>query len=87
VLDYGDEWMPNMHDGIEARMGELQRLATEQGREPIPVTVYATPRSPEAIERLGAAGVARIVFNLPRTAAGEELAAVRQLAELIRPYL
>jgi probable F420-dependent oxidoreductase len=87
VLDYGDEWMPNMHEGIEGRIDELQRLAAGRGRSPIPVTVYATPRSPEAIERLGAAGVHRIVFNLPRTEAGQELAAVRQLAELIRPYL
>lgn len=87
VLDYGDEWMPNEHEGVEERMASLQCRAAEQGRDPIPVTIYATPRDPAAIERLTAAGAHRLVFNLPRTAPGDEMSGVRDLAALIRPYL
>ena len=86
VLDYGDEWMPNELEGVEERIAELNRRAAEQGRNLIPTTIYATPRDPAAIERLTAAGAHRLVFNLPRTAPGDELAGVRELAELIRPF-
>jgi probable F420-dependent oxidoreductase len=84
VLDYGDEWMPNEHDGVEQRIADLQRRAAQQGRAPIPVTVYATPADPSAIERLSTAGAHRIVFNLPRTAPGDEMTGIHQLASLIR---
>ena len=87
VLDYGDEWMPNEHDGVEARIAELNQRAAKRGRPPIPTTIYATPRDPAAIERLTAAGAYRLVLNLPRTAPGDELSGVRELAALIRPYL
>lgn len=87
VLDYGDEWMPNEHEGVEARMIELQRRAAEQGREPIPVTIYATPPDPAAFESLIAAGAHRLVLNLPRTTPGDELSGVRELSALIRPYV
>ncbi len=87
VLEYGDEWMPNDHPGVEHRIAELQRLAAERGRDPIPVTIYATPRTPDAIERFIAAGAHRVVFNLPTVPAGEVLAGIQEITALIRPYL
>lgn len=42
VLEYGDGWAPNLVDSPEelvAQVAELQRRATEQGRERIPVTL------------------------------------------------
>jgi probable F420-dependent oxidoreductase len=87
VLEYGDAWLPNEHEGVEARAAELQRRAAEAGRAPIPVTIYAAPRSHATIERFQAAGVERCVFNLPRTAPGDELAGVLAVAELIRPHV
>ncbi|HEX5165544.1 MAG TPA: LLM class F420-dependent oxidoreductase [Thermomicrobiales bacterium] len=87
VLDYGDEWMPNEHEGIEDRITELQRRAADEGREPIPVTIYATPTDPATIERLSASGAHRLVFNLPQTAPGDEMRGVHHLAALIRTYL
>ncbi|MGH9173743.1 MAG: LLM class F420-dependent oxidoreductase [Vicinamibacterales bacterium] len=87
VLDYGDEWLPNEHEGVEARMAKLKQRAAEQGRDPIPVTIYATPHDPAAIERLTAAGAHRLVFNLPRTAQGGQMAGIHELAALIRPYI
>ena len=75
-----------MAASLEARIAELRRLAAERGRDPIPVTIYAAPPTPAAIERFAAAGAERVVFNLPTVDAGEELSGVRELAALIRPY-
>lgn len=87
VLDYGDAWMPNEHHGMEERIAELQRRAALAGRSPIPVTVYATPRTSEAIERFMQAGAERMVFNLPPAQPGREIDAINEVAVLIRPYL
>ena len=57
VVRYGDGWMPNRGEVVE-RIPELQRMATEAGREPIPVTYY--PRATaEEIERLAKVGIDR----------------------------
>ena len=86
VLEYGDEWMPNEHEEVATRIAELRRRSEDQGREPIPTTIYATPRDPAVIEQFIAAGAHRIVFNLPRTEAGDEMSGVRDLTSLIRTY-
>ena len=67
VLAYGDEWMPNRmsDEDLTARIGELNARAAEAGREPIPVTMVGMAADPERIERLGQAGVHRVVFWLP----------------------
>jgi probable F420-dependent oxidoreductase len=86
VLEYGDAWMPNDHPGIEGRMAELQARAAVAGRGPVPVTIYAAPRSTEAIERFMSAGAERIVFNLTPAHPGGEVSAITSLASLILPY-
>ena len=51
VVAYGDEWMPNPQRGVRERIAELQRLAEEAGRGPIPVTLerrQAGPRGDRA---------------------------------------
>lgn len=86
VLEYGDGWMPNDHPEVGARIAELNRLATERGRERLPVTVYAVAQDPARVEALATAGAARCVFNL-RTGEPEELRwSLARLAELVRPY-
>src|SRR5947209_9873906 len=42
VVRFGDEWAPNRVDEetLGGRIEELQRLASEAGRERIPVTVF-----------------------------------------------
>jgi probable F420-dependent oxidoreductase len=64
VLEYGDEWMPNDHPEVEARIDELQRRAASLGRGVISVTVYATEQSRARVEQLRAAGATRCVFNM-----------------------
>jgi probable F420-dependent oxidoreductase len=83
VLDYGDEWMPNDHPELEARIDELQRRAAALGRGPIPVTVYATPPERERVEVLRAAGVARCAFNVRARTLAEALQELDQLALLV----
>src|SRR3982074_1245374 len=63
VVRYADGWMPNRGDFL-SRMPELQRLAAEAGRGPIPVSAYGKP-APEEIERFIKAGVERAIYYVP----------------------
>lgn len=65
VLDYGDEWGPNDEPDIVDRVQELNRLAVERGRPPVPVTAFHVVPDPDVVERHAAAGVTRCVFSLP----------------------
>lgn len=86
VLEYGDGWLPNDHPEVGDRIAELNQRATERGRAPLPVTVYAVPAQPTDIERLAAAGAERCVFNLPNGGAEVVLSALRRLAKLIAQW-
>ena len=82
VLEYGDEWMPNDHPEVEQRIGELQRRAAGRGRDPIPVTVFATPHSRERVEQLRVAGARRCVFNVRSGTLQEAIEMLDRLADL-----
>ena len=67
VVAYGDEWMPNRVGDIGelgARIEELQKLAAEAGRDPIPVTLCTTRPEPEEVEHFESAGVHRVMIWL-----------------------
>jgi probable F420-dependent oxidoreductase len=85
VVRYGDGWMPNRGDYLE-RIPELQRLAEEAGRGPIPVTTYPRQRDPETIERHIAAGVERCIFYISANGRDAALQDLEQLTELVRQY-
>lgn len=88
VVRYGDEWMPIYGRGniesITGRIPELQALAKEAGRDPIPVTTFGGPTDPAELERLEAAGVHRVCFVLPSVDTEEALSRLKHYAELIR---
>jgi probable F420-dependent oxidoreductase len=85
VVRYGDGWMPNRGDVLE-RIPELQRMARDAGREPIPVTYYPK-QSAEEIERCAKAGVDRLIWYVPPDGRDAALRKLEELAKLIRPYL
>ena len=89
VLRYGDGWIPSLGGTDEKaslkldRMAELAALAREAGRPPYPITTNATPRDPEKIEKLAAAGVTRCLFGLKSAPADEALPRLDKLARLV----
>ena len=85
VVRHADGWMPNRGEVLE-RIPELQRLAKEAGREPIPVSYYPRP-SAEEIERCAKAGVERCIWYVPPDGRDAALKKLEQLGTMIRPYL
>jgi len=86
VLDYGDEWMPitpKPAERLAARAAELQRLAAERGRAPLPVTAYWASPEPADIGAYAAAGVSRCVFTVPAAPAAEVLPLLDRLASSV----
>jgi probable F420-dependent oxidoreductase len=85
VLQYGDGWFPNMRDldELARRVPELQRRATDAGRDRIPVTYFGL-RDPDddKVEKLAAAGVDRALLSLPPASAGETLERIEGYATL-----
>jgi len=87
VVRYGEGWLPNYAADTLDRAAELQRLAGDAGRGPIPVTVFSVPRDRAVVERLVGAGIERAVFNLPSqdmATAERELTALVELTDGIR---
>jgi probable F420-dependent oxidoreductase len=85
VVRYADGWMPNRGEVLE-RIPELQKMAGDGGRGPIPVTYY--PRATaEAIERCAKAGVERCIWYVPADGRDAALKKLDELGKLIRPYL
>ena len=86
VVRYADGWMPNRGDYL-ARIPELQRMAEEAGRGPIPVTAYGTAGGGAAeIERFRDAGVERVVYYVPSDGRDAALRRLEEVAEVTRPY-
>jgi probable F420-dependent oxidoreductase len=79
ALAYGDEWLPEPHEGLVAKIADFQSQALRVGRGPIPVTVYSA--QPDDVETYRRVGVHRCVFWLPP---GDVNGARRKLDELAR---
>ncbi len=86
LVRYADGWMPNRGDFF-ARIPELQRMAEEAGRGPIPVSTYGGSGGAAEIERLRDAGIERLIWYVPPDGRDAALHRLEALAELIRPYL
>jgi probable F420-dependent oxidoreductase len=89
VLEYGDGWMPTYGLGVDEItrwMTELERRATEAGRERIPVSVSIVPAEREPIARLADAGVDRILFDLPTLPADETCRTLDEFAAVAQSF-
>ena len=85
VVRYGDEWMPiygRGNDRLAERIEELQALAKEAGRDPIPVSLFGAPPDPDRLATLSRAGVSRFVFPPPPAPAEEALPRLRRYAQV-----
>jgi alkanesulfonate monooxygenase SsuD/methylene tetrahydromethanopterin reductase-like flavin-dependent oxidoreductase (luciferase family) len=86
VVRYCDGWMPNRGE-VVGRIPELQRMAADAGRGPIPVSSYGTLRGgAEEIERFAAGGVSRVIYYVPSDSRDAALRRLDQLTELTAPY-
>jgi probable F420-dependent oxidoreductase len=85
VVRYADGWMPNRGDVLE-RIPELQRMAEEAGRQPIPVTYYPKPAA-EEIERCAKGGIDRCIWYVPADGRDAALRKLEELGAMVRPYL
>ena len=89
VLRYGDGWIPMLAEKNKTfdlkteRMAELKALAKENGRDPYPITTFGTPRDPDAIAQLAAAGVNRCIFGLNAAPDEEVLPRLDKLVSLV----
>lgn len=87
VLEYGDSWMPTYGTGVDEiarRIADLRRRASDAGRGPIPVTVYAVPGDRDIVARLADAGVDRVLFDLPTLPADDTVRALDEFAAVAR---
>ena len=86
VVRYADGWIPNRGDFL-GRIPELQRMAAEAGRGPIEVTTYGTAHDgPAEIEKLGAAGIERVIWYIPADGRDAALRRLDQVTGVIRQY-
>jgi probable F420-dependent oxidoreductase len=86
VLEYCDGWMPinrGKDEEFAARIAELQNLAAERGRPPVPVSLFAATPKPAALERYAELGLERVLFTMPPLPADEVLPKLDRLAELV----
>jgi probable F420-dependent oxidoreductase len=70
VLSHGDGWIPlrvrvSELDAFAGRVADLRRRAADAGRGQLSVTIYGAASRPEALESYTAAGVDRVLFELP----------------------
>lgn len=76
VIEYGDGWIPIPGRGtvtLSEGTARLRELAKEQGRPPIPVTVFGARPKPEILAHYAEAGVDRVLLQLPSIEAAEAL--------------
>jgi probable F420-dependent oxidoreductase len=88
VLEYGDEWMPNMRDldALGPRIAELRERAQAAGRDRIPVTYFGALGREDTVEALLAAGVDRCLFMLPPVGADDNLPRIERYAAIAERY-
>jgi probable F420-dependent oxidoreductase len=66
ILDFGDEWMPNLHD--EAALLERWRRLNDRAGRVIPLTLTGVDNDPSQLSRFRDLGVHRSLAWLPQNA-------------------
>jgi probable F420-dependent oxidoreductase len=85
VIAYGDGWIPNAGRArLVAMIPEFRRLCEESGRGHLPITVYGTRPTAEAIADYRAVGVDRLVFWMPSKPRDEVMRELEIVTEVTR---
>ena len=84
VIEFGDGWIPNAgRSRLTAQIPEFRRLCEESGRGHLPLTVYGTRPTPEAIADYEALGVDRLVFWMPSKPRDDVLRELELVTEVV----
>jgi alkanesulfonate monooxygenase SsuD/methylene tetrahydromethanopterin reductase-like flavin-dependent oxidoreductase (luciferase family) len=86
VVSYGDAWMPiglRLRGSIQDKMAELNGMAADAGRGPIPVTIYGVAPNPEVVNDFAEAGVDAGIFWLPSVAEDQALEMLDRYAQVM----
>jgi probable F420-dependent oxidoreductase len=84
VITYGDGWIPNAgRTRLVAQIPEFRRLCEESGRGHLPLTVYGTRPTAEAIADYESLGVDRLVFWMPSKPRDEVLRELESVTTLV----
>ncbi|WP_416899427.1 MAG: LLM class F420-dependent oxidoreductase [Minwuia sp.] len=87
VVEYGDGWFPRANYAFDPAegMARLKRAAEAAGRNPaeLPVTVFRAPPDAEALKAYAAAGIDRVLFDVPDKGRDEVLPLLDQYARFI----
>tara|TARA_Y100000588_G_scaffold382626_1_gene470463 strand:- start:2266 stop:3108 length:843 start_codon:yes stop_codon:yes gene_type:complete len=88
AVRYADEWMPivGRMNNFDTRLKELEQLAEQAGRDPIPFTAFGTQPNEEAIEQMAGLGATRCIFMLPAAPSEEVLPLLDRQAKLIEQF-
>ena len=88
AADYGDGWMPYRSVGSSflERAAELQRLARERGRAPIPVGASGVDPDPAVIEQYQRAGIVRVVLQTLPCDRDEIVRLMKQDSALVKQF-
>jgi probable F420-dependent oxidoreductase len=69
VLAFGDAWFPPAYDD-DIVLGQVEEVRSRADRD-IPITLNMAPTDPRRLERYAAAGIERVVFEVPQVPKGE----------------
>jgi len=86
VIRYGDAWMPigvRLRASIAEKMAELNHLAEEAGRGPIPVSIYGVAPREEVLNSYIEAGVDCGIFWMPSVPAEQALPMLENYTKLM----
>jgi alkanesulfonate monooxygenase SsuD/methylene tetrahydromethanopterin reductase-like flavin-dependent oxidoreductase (luciferase family) len=87
VVDYADGWLPRWSDGFEParEMARLKAAAAKAGRpaSQLSVTVFRAPTEAAALAKYAAAGIDRVLFDVPDQPREKVLPLLDQYAKLI----
>jgi probable F420-dependent oxidoreductase len=87
VLSHGDAWLPRRIrrgevDAFARRVAELRQRAADAGRGHIPVTMFGAAPDREVLDAYAAAGVDRVLYELPDADEAEVLRTLDTLVAL-----